>query len=162
MRTCTKCREVKFASKFYKHAGKASGYRSECKACTNSSVKTYQTQTESGRAVRNKNRRKWATTDEGKAYQNRANSIHRRKKKYGLDEAGMQRKLELQGWKCGICDAAIDGGSKTHVDHCHITGTVRDLLCFRCNSGLGHFSDDPHKLQKALEYLEKHGSRAVS
>lgn len=42
------------------------------------------------------------------------------------------------------------------MDHDHITGTVRGLLCRVCNIGLGHFKDSRLHLKKAMEYLDKH------
>lgn len=42
------------------------------------------------------------------------------------------------------------------VDHCHVTGKTRGLLCFCCNVGLGVFKNNPNLLRKAAEYLELH------
>jgi Recombination endonuclease VII len=59
--------------------------------------------------------------------------------------------LARQDGKCAICKCEF-----THtpfVDHCHITGKVRRLLCRDCNTGLGRFKDDPHRLLAALQYL---------
>jgi len=42
------------------------------------------------------------------------------------------------------------------VDHCHKTETFRGWLCHHCNVGLGSFSDDFTRLERALDYLRKH------
>jgi hypothetical protein len=54
---------------------------------------------------------------------------------------------------CPICQEPF---IKTpHVDHDHITGKIRSLLCDSCNKGLGFFKDDPQILRDAADYLEK-------
>jgi hypothetical protein len=40
------------------------------------------------------------------------------------------------------------------VDHNHISGLVRGLLCRNCNNGLGQFKDNIETLEKAITYLK--------
>jgi hypothetical protein len=39
------------------------------------------------------------------------------------------------------------------VDHCHVTGMIRGLLCNECNGALGYLKDDQASLVAALAYL---------
>ena len=51
--------------------------------------------------------------------------------------------------ECVIC-----GSEETLVvDHDHLTGKVRGMLCNHCNRGLGHFRDSPLLLEFAAQYL---------
>jgi hypothetical protein len=77
----------------------------------------------------------------------------RRLRKYNLTQAAYDALLAGQGWVCAIC-----GGEPTAVDHNHQTGTVRGLLCHTCNTGLGHFQDNPGLLERAVRYLREDGS----
>jgi len=43
-----------------------------------------------------------------------------------------------------------------NVDHCHITGKVRGLLCTHCNSTLGNAFDDVSILESCIQYLKEH------
>jgi hypothetical protein len=55
--------------------------------------------------------------------------------------------------RCAICGGQPKEDSRLYIDHCHSTGQVRGLLCFHCNTALGHFNDDPRLLEAALRYL---------
>ena len=43
------------------------------------------------------------------------------------------------------------------IDHCHVTGKIRGVLCRNCNVALGHFKDSRLHLKAALTYLDTHG-----
>jgi hypothetical protein len=58
---------------------------------------------------------------------------------------------ERQAGLCPICLRRL--GTTPHVDHDHVTGKVRGLLCFTCNVGLGNFADDVERLDRAAAYL---------
>ena len=82
---------------------------------------------------------------------------YRIKRLYGIPIEEYKRLLFLQGGKCAICGSK-GGGAKNKrrlgVDHCHSAGKVRGLLCSMCNTGIGHFNDNPELLRKAADYLE--------
>jgi len=81
--------------------------------------------------------------------------------RYGITPDEYERKWEEQDGKCKICGQVAEPGgvraaSKLHADHDHATGKNRDLLCLRCNNGLGYFKDDPVLLRAAVAYIERH------
>lgn len=73
--------------------------------------------------------------------------------KYGMTMADYDYMLAEQGGACAVCKRPPREGKALHVDHCHATGLVRGLLCFRCNYGLSYFSEDSERLIRAAEYL---------
>ncbi|MFD6554575.1 endonuclease VII domain-containing protein [Streptomyces sp. NPDC058398] len=87
------------------------------------------------------------------------------KKLYGLTLDEYAAMLARQDGRCAICGSPPDpdgvkAASRLHVDHDHATGAVRELLCNRCNMGVGYFRDDPDLLRAAAEYIERHRSGA--
>jgi hypothetical protein len=82
------------------------------------------------------------------------------KKRYGITLLEYNTLLINQDYRCAICnipESNIKHGRNTYfaVDHCHITGKVRGLLCYKCNSVLGFVNDDIKCLNNAIKYLER-------
>jgi hypothetical protein len=77
-----------------------------------------------------------------------------RKHKYGLSEEGFNQLLAAQAEVCAICKKSLE--VTMEIDHDHVTGKVRGLLCSRCNSGLGLFGDDPVVVRNALQYVARY------
>ncbi len=80
------------------------------------------------------------------------------KTKYGITGADVEAMLAAQGGRCAICRSNSHGHKNWHVDHDHVSGRVRSILCGRCNPGLGHFRDNPGNLLAAIAYLGNHGT----
>jgi hypothetical protein len=83
-------------------------------------------------------------------------ALRRRWKKYGLTPEQFNIKNETQTGLCMLCNELNQNGRDLCVDHDHETGNVRDLLCTRCNRGLGMFKDSPELLEKAAAYIRGH------
>jgi hypothetical protein len=74
---------------------------------------------------------------------------------YGLGQAEYAKLLLAQKYVCAICGGVNKAGRALVVDHCHKNGTVRGLLCGRCNTKLGSLRDDTLWMRKAAAYLTK-------
>ena len=73
------------------------------------------------------------------------------KKRYGISLDEYYFLCVEQDQRCAICNIE----TLLVVDHCHITNSVRRLLCRSCNQGLGHFKDNIYLMEKAIAYLEE-------
>lgn len=58
------------------------------------------------------------------------------------------RKSDIVG-NCAIC------GERKYLarDHDHVTGFLRGLICYKCNTGLGFFGDTIENVESAAAYL---------
>ena len=72
--------------------------------------------------------------------------------KYGLSREQFTEMLVAQNYQCLICDIPLL--TRVDVDHDHLTGQVRGLLCVSCNGGLGIFKDSIERLERAIQYLK--------
>lgn len=93
----------------------------------------------------------------------RETSEYRRRKTlriYGLSVNDFDRMLERQEGKCAICSIHQDQVLEEFlvVDHCHETGTVRQLLCNPCNKVLGIYKENIDRFFSSIAYIEKHNN----
>ena len=73
----------------------------------------------------------------------------RLKYKYGITLIEYEKIYQEQGGLCKICRKQ----EKLYVDHNHMNGIVRGLLCHKCNVGIGYFEDSVDSLKNAIKYL---------
>lgn len=82
---------------------------------------------------------------------------------YGITLAEYDELFEAQGGVCALCKKGEstkrmkkgEGRERLAVDHCHDTGRVRGLLCFKCNTAIGSLGDTEEDARKVVEYLSK-------
>ena len=82
------------------------------------------------------------------------------RKDFGITLEQFQAMWDEQSGLCAVCNVPMERGTVKDtrgqtccVDHDHDTGSVRGLLCFNCNTGLGKFGDDADLLLRAARYL---------
>ena len=83
----------------------------------------------------------------------------KRLNRYGLTHEQFEVMLEAQDGRCAICRTDTpkgSGGFHWCVDHDHVTGQVRGILCGHCNQGIGMLQDDPDVIAGAAWYVRKH------
>ena len=177
MKTCSKCCIEKPRSEFAKRKASLDGLQPSCKACKKSEYANWYA---SNSDVSKKASVSWATKNHKRV---RANTVkwrsenservkrnmdawrkanpekaksHRLKNKFSITLEYFNELLEAQNYRCKICNTDVPRGrGNFHIDHDHLTGKVRGLLCNCCNVGLGMFKDDEEILLKAAAYLSK-------
>ena len=81
------------------------------------------------------------------------------KRKYGITVDDYNQMLIEQNHCCKICGSSGFKMKDAHkvllvVDHNHVNGNVRGLLCHNCNRALGLLQDDIAIVRRCAEYLE--------
>ena len=123
---CPDCALMRLLSEFPRNAADGQGRQSYCRPCF---------------AARTR------ASDERHHGSTRDKHLMRR---YGLTSRDVDRMSEGQGGVCAVCRER----PPEHVDHDHVTGRVRGVLCSCCNQGLGNFRDRVDLLHRAIDYLE--------
>ena len=73
--------------------------------------------------------------------------------KYGITGEEFRVIVGKQENKCPICAQSV---SKNYsVDHDHVTGKVRGIICNDCNLAIANANDSPKRLRAMANYLEK-------
>ena len=137
MKRCSKCGNEKWDSHYNRDRGAADGRRYVCKTCDHAYGVRWR--------VRNPDRHTQTS-------EYRRNS--ELKRRYGITVVQYDSILSLQKHSCAICLTPQQAEERAYpVDHDHVTGEVRGILCHGCNLGLGHFNDNPVVINNAKEYI---------
>jgi hypothetical protein len=175
-RRCARCGTWKPAKDFEKNSKMGAGLSPRCRACRRADRKAEWRRIDAAerrhRVRRNREYQRERMKDPAyRAKINRQNRDrfralpeHVRKeeglKLYGLTYADYEAMLEAQGGVCAICgnheEQVMRKSGKRKalaVDHDHETGVVRGLLCNGCNTGIGHFREDPDRMEAAARFL---------
>jgi len=74
------------------------------------------------------------------------------KRLYGITLEDFENMQARQNNKCAICgvDPPESNKRRLSIDHCHITGDIRGLLCTRCNTMLGWFETNREAVESYL------------
>jgi len=147
MKRCTKCETEKPESRFQVFKTKT-GTRlgSWCRDCTNANQLRWK--------LRFPEKAKQCVVTAKARREAREPGYRRdefRKTKYGLSKTQFADMRAAQNDLCALCD---DKMTPPCVDHDHVSGKVRALLCRNCNNALGKLQDCPGLLLKAAAYLE--------
>ena len=138
---CSKCGIVKDVSEFSKRPSRKRGYQYACKEC----MRGYR-----------ESRKEEVKEYNSKYYGSNKDRLNSYMKfwKYGITPQQFNLLFESQGGCCAICGRhQSEFKQSLCIDHCHITGTIRGLLCTDCNRGIGGLQDKPNVCLKAHKYL---------
>lgn len=147
---CGGCKETKSVTEFYRSG--QNGLRSQCKSCGAEYRRRWRAKNpEAYRAI---NR---AVYEKYNKHRTRENNLRHF---FGISQAEYDALLGKQGGVCAICHETCATGRNLAVDHDHVTGEIRGLLCARCNGGYGFFQENPARLMDAIAYAWETGERA--
>lgn len=138
MRKCNRCGLEQELSEFYKHSAMRSGRLNTCRTCTKEASKKW----------RDENRDRFVELRWRRELQS----------KYGITADDYWRMYNEQGGVCAACGSDSPGIRYKRVftvDHCHVSGRVRGLLCGGCNMALGQMCEDPEKIRGLAAYAER-------
>ena len=86
-------------------------------------------------------------------------------KNYEISNQSFERLMLEQDNRCAICGLKFDEIYSTYdyphqrydpdIDHDHMTGKVRGLLCLNCNRALGRCNENSLILINAVRYLQR-------
>lgn len=152
---CTTCGEHKILSEFWneKRAKTPYGKRAQCKKCIFLKRKSFIEKLSPEDKEKRKDR--WSRGEYAR------NSNY--KYKYGLTLDDVKLMYESQMRMCAnracgkdiVLEVKRNNPNSAFVDHNHITGKVRGLLCFKCNVSLGHL-EDKNLVLGLVEYMNKY------
>lgn len=154
-RLCTECDAWKPWSKFAPHQTNLDRHCHQCRDCVNAKARAKRAYDKIHHPERHLRRleqnREWRKNN---AERFRALCTSGRLRlTYGISTADYDEMHESQGGVCAICGRTDQ--RRLSVDHDHVTGAIRGLLCTACNRGIATFGDNLDGALRVVEYLSR-------
>ena len=160
---CSNCNQIKNIEMFGKNVKSKDGIKTQCRDCETLKSKEWRSSNKEKSniiskryyndhkdTIADRNRERYLTND-GKET-SRLKAIE---KKFNITGYEYDLLLKSQNGECKICGIHESKTKrKLAIDHNHITGNVRGLLCDKCNMGLGLFKDSQEILLRAIQYCD--------
>lgn len=152
---CSKCLRDLPTDRFYPDRRMRGGIDSWCNECHGKSTSAWR--------ARNRERVRQVTKRWRDANPDKARDMSRRtylKATYGMSAAQYDAMVAGQGGVCSACLLPPSGRGpkgrppRLHIDHDHVTGRVRGLLCGKCNQALGLLRDSGAVAARLAAYVE--------
>lgn len=160
-KVCRKCGAEKDIEDFYKHKTNKDGRWGSCILCVKERTTAY---LKAHPGIRNLAMRNWRHRhpERVKRYKSQGYRPERARayglrKNYGLSTSEYEQKLAAQDGICAIFGKPSEGRRHLAVDHDHVTGVNRGILCSRRNLSIGAFEHNPVLLENVIGYLREHG-----
>ena len=139
-RQCRDCRQVKPLSDFGPLKKGPLGKRYTCRACDAIKAK--------------RERARYKLDPEQHERFREGQNRSRIKAAYGAPGLAAYERIK-NGDGCDVCGTRTTTRRGMAIDHCHVNGHVRGILCKDCNLVLGWMNDDPKRLRALADYLDR-------
>ena len=164
MKVCSKCKQEKELDEFPINQTKIDGHAYLCKECTKEYGREYRKDENNKIKIKeNRKLKKEHMTITSKEYreEHKDNYLkyyeNAKLKRHGITREQYNEMYTKQEGKCAICGKHQNDSVRIlAIDHDHITGKFRGLLCGKCNLLLGHANDNVQVLADAINYLNIH------
>lgn len=135
---CATCAKEKHTTEFHSHKQRKDGLHPSCKSCKQEYEKSRYDDPEIRKQIRERQ------------------SDYSLKKLYGITREQYNQLLDKQNNRCAICDKhEKEFKKRLAVDHNHITGEIRGLLCNYCNRRVIGRHRDGSLLRKMADYVDQ-------
>jgi len=161
-KTCSRCGLKKANVEFHISRSRPDGLNIYCKDCSTefSKVRYADPQKRSIMLIRG---RMWREKNP------EADVRKHLRRKYGMTLEQYNTLFDKQKGLCALCSKpeSVKRNSKSErperlaVDHCHDTGRIRGLLCFKCNTAVGSIGDDEESAKRVVEYFESNALKVL-
>lgn len=155
LKHCRYCNTLLPVDRFSPHPNTKDRLSPKCKTCVryynrerwrNLTPEQKVERVNQNRRLRQKNADSYAKSNQCKTF----------RRKYGVSLAEYEAQWERQDRRCAICSRHPKSNERAFaVDHCHVTGRVRGILCPQCNVDLGRierYIKNPLRIDNYLSF----------